>query len=171
MHRNARLTHWDRQELVRRIESGTPIAHVAVEMNVSRPTAGKWWGRSLADPDGQWWVDRSSRPRHCPHQTRRKVERRIVSLRRNRKLGPARIAGQVKMSASRVHRVLVRHGVNRLRWMDRACGPVDLDCGDVNPGDPHAGFGEQLRRGDAGTATDVERKWTTEGQLDVPAGA
>ena len=122
MHRNARLTHWGRQELVRRIMFGTPIAHVAVEMNVSRPTAGKWWGRYLADPDGPWWVDRSSRPRHCPHQTRRKVERKIVSLRRNRKLGPARIAGQVQMPASTVHRVLVRHGMNRLAWMDRPTG-------------------------------------------------
>ena len=54
MHRNARLTLWGRQELVRRINAGTPIAHVAIEMNVSRPTAGKWFGRSLADPGRRW---------------------------------------------------------------------------------------------------------------------
>ena len=47
MHANARLTHWARQELVRRIEAGTPIAHVAEAMNVSRATAQKWWGRYL----------------------------------------------------------------------------------------------------------------------------
>lgn len=103
-----------RQELVRRIEAGTPIAHVAIEMNVSRPTAGKWWGRYLANPDGQWWCDASSRPHQSPARTRRKVEKRILSLRKNKKLGPARIAGQFGVPASTVHRVLVRHGVNRL---------------------------------------------------------
>jgi transposase InsO family protein len=124
MHRNARLTHWGRQELVRRIRSGTPIAHVAVEMNVSRPTATKWWHRFLADPDGQWWLDRSSRPHHCPHQTPMEVEERIVELRTTRKQGPARIAPQVGVAASTVHRVLVRRRCNRLAWMDRPTGRV-----------------------------------------------
>ena len=122
LHRNARLTHWGRQELVRRVEAGRPIAHVAKEMNVSRPTAHKWWGRYRADPDGRWWLDRSSRPHSSPNRTRRKVEKRIVSLRRNRKLGPARIAGQVGMPASTVHAVLVRNELNRLAWMDRPTG-------------------------------------------------
>jgi transposase InsO family protein len=36
-----------------------------------------------------------------------------------RRLGPARLAGIVGVPASTVHRVLVRHGVNRLVWMDR----------------------------------------------------
>jgi hypothetical protein len=135
VHRNARLTLWGRQELVRRIKVGAPIAHVAIEMNVSRPTASKWWGRYLADPDGQWWVDRSSRPHHCPHQTSRKVERRILSLRRNKKLGPARIAGQVGMPASTVHRVLVRHQMNRLAWMDRPTGRVIRRYEHTHPGD------------------------------------
>lgn len=122
MHRNARLTPWGRQELARRIAAGTPIAHVAIEMHVSRPTATKWWGRYLADPDGQWWLDRSSRPLSSPQQTLAKVEAKIVKLRKTKKLGPARIAGQVGVPASTVHRVLVRHGVNRLAWMDRPTG-------------------------------------------------
>ena len=37
---------------------------------------------------------------------------------------PARLAGIVGVPASTVHRVLVRHGVNRLRWMDRPTGRV-----------------------------------------------
>jgi transposase InsO family protein len=52
------------------------------------------------------------------------VERRIIDLRRSRRLGPARLAGIVEVPASTVHRVLVRHGVNRLRWMDRPTGRV-----------------------------------------------
>jgi transposase InsO family protein len=60
----------------------------------------------------------------CPHQTPARVERRIVALRQSRRLGPARLAGIVGVPASTVHRVLVRHGVNRLRWMDRPTGRV-----------------------------------------------
>jgi transposase InsO family protein len=52
------------------------------------------------------------------------VERRIVALRQSRKLGPARLAGIVGVPASTVHRLLVRHGVNRLAWMDRPTGRV-----------------------------------------------
>jgi transposase InsO family protein len=135
VHRNARLTHWGRQELVRRIVDGTPIAHVAEEMNVSRPTATKWWHRYLEDPDGAWWQDRSSRPHRCPHQTPAKVEKKILSLRRHRKLGPARLAGQLGLHSSTVHRVLVRHGVNRLAWMDRPTGRVIRRYEHAAPGD------------------------------------
>ncbi len=87
-------------------------------MNVSRPTAYKWWNRYRTEgPAGL--MDRSSRPLSCPHQTPRRVERRILSLRKRDKLGPARLAGITGVPSSTVHRVLVRHGVNRLSWMDR----------------------------------------------------
>jgi transposase InsO family protein len=135
MHRNARLTHWGRQELIRRIEAGTPIATAAEQMNVSRATAHKWWGRYLEDPWGSWWWDRSSRPHHSPSKTRRKFERRILSLRRNRKLGPVRIAGRLELNASTVHRVLVRHGMSRLAWMDRPTGRVVRRYEHDHPGD------------------------------------
>jgi hypothetical protein len=48
----------------------------------------------------------------------------VVELRRSRKLGPARIGMILGMPASTVHRVLVRYGMNRLRWMDRPTGQV-----------------------------------------------
>jgi transposase InsO family protein len=109
--------------LVERIDAGRPIAHVAAEMGVSRRTAAKWWGRYL-DEGEVGLVDRSSRPRRCPHQTPARIERRIVALRRTRKLGPARIASILGLPASTVHRVLVRQGLNRLSWMDRPSGQV-----------------------------------------------
>jgi transposase InsO family protein len=90
-------------------------------MNVSRQTAHKWWRRYLAE-GVEGLRDRSSRPRSCPHQTPAQLERRIVDLRRSRRLGPARLAPIVQVPASTVHRVLVRHGVNRLRWLDRPTG-------------------------------------------------
>jgi transposase InsO family protein len=123
MHGNARLTRWGRRELVQRIGDGMTVAAAAESMNVSRQCAHKWWRRWLEEGDGGL-EDRSSRPHSCPHQTPARVERRIVALRQSRQLGPARLAGIVDVPASTVHRVLVRHGVNRLRWMDRPTGRV-----------------------------------------------
>jgi transposase InsO family protein len=135
VHRNARLTHWGRQELARRIEAGTPIATVAEEMNVSRPTAHKWWNRYQADPEGSWWVDRSSRPHHSPTRTPARLEQRVQRLRRHHKLGPARIAARLEIPASTAYAVLRRHGLNRLAWMDRPTGRVVRRYEHARPGD------------------------------------
>ena len=121
MHANAPLTPEGRLRLCLRIEAGWSVAATAESANVSRQTAHKWWRRYLAE-GAEGLVDRSSRPHRCPHQTPARVERRIVDLRRSRRLGPARLAPIVGVPASTVHRVLVRHGVNRLRWLDRPTG-------------------------------------------------
>ena len=123
MHANARLTVHGRKELIDRICCGRPVAHVAAEMGISRATAYKWWRRWRAEGDAGLW-DRSSRPHRCPQRTSRSVERRIERLRRDHKLGPARIAGIVEMQPSTVHRVLVRQGLNQLRRMDPPTGRV-----------------------------------------------
>ncbi len=123
MHANAPLTPEGRLRLCHRIADGWSVAAAAESMNISRQTAHKWWRRYLAEGSAGL-VDRSSRPHSCPHQTPARVERRIVALRQARKLGPARLAGIVDVPASTVHRVLVRHGVNQLRWMDRPTGRV-----------------------------------------------
>jgi transposase InsO family protein len=124
LHGNARLTHWARRELVRRILAGETKAAVAVQMNVSRQTVHDWWRRFEADPGGRWWLDRPSRPRSCPHATPAAVERRVVAERVERKLGPARIGARLGLPASTAYRVLRRHGLNRLAWMDRPTGRV-----------------------------------------------
>ena len=134
MHRNARLTPVGRHTLIERIQVGRPVAHVAAEMGISRATAYKWWARFRV----HGWSgleDRSSRPRRCPHQTSRRIERRIEGLRRSRKLGPMRIAGILSMAASTVHRVLVRLGLNRIRWIDRPTGRVIRRIHAVRPGE------------------------------------
>jgi transposase InsO family protein len=135
LHANARLTEWGRRELVRRLEAGTPAATVARQMNVSRDTVYKWWRRAQADPEGQWWLDRSSRPRRSPARTRRRLERKILSLRRNKKLGPARIAGRLELAPSTVHAVLARNQMSRLAWMDRPSGRVVRRYEHSRPGD------------------------------------
>jgi len=67
-------------------------------------------------------VDRPSRPRRSPTKTRRDVERKVCNLRRRSKLGPARIGTRLGVPPPTVHRVLVRHGLNRLDRLDRPTG-------------------------------------------------
>jgi len=119
MHRTARLTPQGRLLLCQRIESGWLVAHVAEAMGISRDRAYVWWRRYQSEGIAGL-EDRSSRPHRSPARTKPIRERRIVSLRRTRGLGPARIAGVVAMPASTVHRVLLRHGLNRLDHLDRA---------------------------------------------------
>jgi transposase InsO family protein len=123
VHANAPLTPEGRLRLCSRIAEGWTVAAAAESMNISRQCAHKWWRRfQLEGLDGL--RDRSSRPHRSPNQTSARLERRIVALRQSRKIGPARLAGIVGVPASTVHRVLVRHGCNRLRWMDRTTGRV-----------------------------------------------
>ena len=93
------------------------------EMGVSRATGYKWW-RRFCEEGLEGLVDRSSRPRRCPHRTSPALEAQIAELRRELKLGPARIGYRLGVAPSTVHRVLVRLGLNRLSWMDRPTGRV-----------------------------------------------
>jgi transposase InsO family protein len=123
IHANARLTLRARRELVEYMIAGFEVTEIAAQFNTTRPTVYKWWRRWQAEGDAGLW-DRSSRPASCPHQTAKQLERQILRLRTVRKLGPARIGGIVGVPGSTVHKVLSRHGVNRLAWMHRPTGRV-----------------------------------------------
>ena len=133
-HPKAVLTPIGRLTLVRRIAHGSPAAHVASEMGVSRATAYKWWHRYVHEGEAGLF-DRSSRPLHSPRRTPARVERQIAALRRRTKLGPVRIGVRLQMPASTVHRVLVRQQLNRLAWMDRPTGRVIRRYEHEHPGD------------------------------------
>jgi transposase InsO family protein len=123
MHRNAPLTPLGRRILVDRVLAGRPVAHVAHEMGVSRPTAYKWLRRYVSE-GSEGLRDRSSRPHNSPRRCSVELEQRIIELRRERKAGPWRIGDQLGIASSTVHRVLVRHRLNRLAWLDRPTGRV-----------------------------------------------
>ncbi|MEV8321531.1 IS481 family transposase, partial [Streptomyces sp. NPDC059900] len=120
-HRNARLTVHGRRLLIDRVRTGRPVAHVAAEMGISRVTAHKWVRRWRAE-GGQGLHDRSSRPRTTPHRTPATTEEQVCRLRQDRKLGPARIGPILGLPASTTHRILTRHGLNRLAFLDRPTG-------------------------------------------------
>jgi transposase InsO family protein len=118
-----RLSPWSRLLLVERVLAGRPAAHVAAEMGISRATAYKWLARYRAEgPAGL--ADRSSRPHASPTRTDPATEAAILALRRDRRLGPARIAGVLGLHASTVGRVLARHHTPKLAWLDRPSGAV-----------------------------------------------
>ena len=123
MHANAPVTPEGRMRLCHRIQSGWSITAAAESMGISRQTASKWWGRFVCEGT-HGLADRSSRPRHSPGRTHPEREAQILGLRSKRKLGPAHIGGILGIPADAVHRVLVRHGINRLGWMDRPTGRV-----------------------------------------------
>ncbi|MEY9988261.1 transposase InsO family protein [Streptomyces sp. V4I8] len=92
-------------------------------MGISRPTAHKWIRRWRSEGESGL-VDRSSRPRTTPHRTTAATEARVCRLRQSRKLGPARLGPILGLPASTVHRILTRHGLNRLAFLDRPTGEV-----------------------------------------------
>jgi transposase InsO family protein len=122
-HANARLTPMGRRMMVDRIAAGQPVAQVAAQMAVSRTTAWRWWRRFTAEGYAGL-VDRPSVARSHPRRTPAVVEARIIGLRRDRRLGPARIGPIVGLAPSTVHRVLTRHGLGRLSRLDRPTGAV-----------------------------------------------
>jgi hypothetical protein len=50
------------------------------------------------------------------------IEAGVCRLRQERKIGPARIGPILGLPASTVHRILVRHRLNHLAWLDRPTG-------------------------------------------------
>lgn len=123
MHAKAPLTPEGRRRLCERIEAGRTIAGAADSMGVARQTVHKWW-RRYREAGEAGLVDRSSRPRSCARRLDPKTERRIVELRRQRRVGPARLGPQIGVPASTLHRVLQRNGVSRLADLDRSTGRV-----------------------------------------------
>ena len=123
-HANARLTVHGRAELVRRVvDQGRPVAHVVIELNVSRATGYKWLARWQAEGFAGLH-DRPSRAHRLPGKTPPALERHVLALRADRKLGPARIGPLVGLAPSTVHAVLHRHGRHRLAWLDRPTGQM-----------------------------------------------
>ena len=121
-HANAALTPRARLRLAKLIVEDQWSPTVAAKMfMVSVPTARKWAARFRAEGPGGM-VDRSSRPKTCPHRTSEQVKRQIVRLRWRRRLGPVQIAGELGLAPSTVHAVLVRCRLNRLSHIDRVTG-------------------------------------------------
>lgn len=123
-HANARLTTHGRALLVSRVlRDGRPVAHVAKELGVSRQCAHRWVARFRVEGSAGL-ADRSSRPRRTPTKTSPDREATVLAARARLRFGPARLALETGVPARTVSRILVRHQVPPLAWLDPVTGAV-----------------------------------------------
>ena len=87
---------------------------------ISRPTLRKWWRRHRAEGEAGLGA-RSRRPHRSPgRKVLAEQEALILRLRRERRLGIERLRNELvrrhglKLALDTIHKVLVRHGENRL---------------------------------------------------------
>lgn len=119
LHKHARLSPRGRALLVDRIlVHGLRVEDAAHAAGVSVRTAYKWLKRFKQEgPEGL--LDRSSRPRHCPHATPDTVVEQVLEQRRAR-LTYRQIAEQVHVAPSTIARVVQRAGLHRLAELEPA---------------------------------------------------
>jgi transposase InsO family protein len=122
-HRNARLTPRGRLILVERVLAGSPMAHVAKSMGVSRHCASRWVHRFRCE-GVPGLEDRSSRPATSPRRTPAEVEEAIVAARRARRAGPGPLSHELGVPARTISRVLARRGEPHLAACDPLTGEV-----------------------------------------------
>lgn len=121
-HRNARLTPHGRRILVQRVRvEGTPVAHVARAMGVSRQCAHRWVARFDTEGDAGL-EDRSSRPHRTPTRASAEVEAQVVAARREHRRGQDWLGPELGIPPRTVSRILRRHNVDRLAECDPLTG-------------------------------------------------
>jgi transposase InsO family protein len=119
-HANAPLTPEGRRRLaVAVVEKHWTVQRAAERFQVSPATVSKWATRYRR---GEPMTDRSSRPACTPRRCSRRLERRIVALRHNRRWGPHRIGFHLGVPRSTVGRVLARYRMPLLAHLDQATG-------------------------------------------------
>jgi len=95
---------------------GWAVCDAAQAAGVSERTAYKWLARAR-DLGADGLMDRSSRPRRCPHQTPAPLQRLVSALRR-RRLTAWEIARVAKLPPSTVSRLLRQSGLGRLSQLE-----------------------------------------------------
>lgn len=119
LHKHARLSPRGRALLVDRIlVQGLRVEEAAHAAGVSVRTAYKWL-RRFKEEGPQGLVDRSSRPRSCPHATPQEIVQHVIERRRSRQTY-RQIAGQLPVAPSTIARLLRRAGLHRLAELQPA---------------------------------------------------
>jgi len=101
------------------LSSPRNVARTCRHFGISRQAYYRWKRRFEAQRKASLW-SRTSRPNRSPTATPREVVGKILYLRQHYHFGPGKIADymrrfhQQSLAVSSVHRILLRHGMNRL---------------------------------------------------------
>jgi len=115
----ARLSAWRLKILEYADQRPRNVARACRHFGISRQAFYKWKKR-YADHGPAGLADRPRAPHRSPKATSPDVVSKILYLRQNYHFGPGRIAAylgrfhRLAIAPSSVHRILVRHGMNRL---------------------------------------------------------
>ena len=113
-----RLTAW-RLRVLQHAAAEQNVARACRRFGISRKSFYKWKRRQAEHGDAGL-CDRPRTPQRSPRATAREVVSKILYLRQHYHFGPARIAAylhrfhRIEIAGSSVHRILQRHGMNRL---------------------------------------------------------
>jgi transposase-like protein len=109
---------WRFKVLQRACEQSRNVARTCRHFGISQQAYYRWKRRYEAHGEAGP-ADRSSRPTRSPHATPSEVVSKVLYLRQTYHFGPGKIADylsrfhQLSLAVSSVHRILVRHGMNR----------------------------------------------------------
>jgi transposase-like protein len=100
------------------LDGGGTVTEVAESYGVTRQSLHNWL-RRYHERGMAGLVDRSKRPRSCPHRTPARAELKVIELRRDHpRWGPRRLAYELARkgadpvpSRSSIYRILVRSGL------------------------------------------------------------
>jgi transposase InsO family protein len=115
----ARVVAWRAKLLAAARDETRSVARTCRHFGISRQAFYKWKKRYEAD-GAAGLCDRSRAPRRSPRATPKEVVSKVLYLRQTYHFGPGKIADYLKrfheisMARSTVHRLLIRHGLNRL---------------------------------------------------------
>jgi transposase len=115
----ARRLAWRFKVLQQATDQSRNVARTCRYFGISRQAFYRWKRRYAAHGEAGL-ADRPSTPHRSPRATSSEVVSKILYLRQHYHFGPGRIADylsrfhQVTLAVSSVHRILVRHGMNRL---------------------------------------------------------
>lgn len=131
IHRNARLTVFGREEIIRKHKAGETARAIASAGGVSPETVYKWIRRYKAE-GSQGLKDRSSRPHRLRAQTPPEQVELVLDMRRVRK--PMwKIAAALCLSRSTVARICKHAGLSHLKNLDPKTAVIRYEKDD--PGD------------------------------------
>jgi transposase InsO family protein len=114
-----RLRTWRFKVLQQANERSRNVARTCRHFGISRQAFYRWKQRYEAHGEGGL-DDRARTPHRSPRSIPREVVSKILYLRQNYHFGPRKIADYLQrfhhlsVAVSSVHRILVRHGMNRL---------------------------------------------------------